>query len=212
MDDRTLYRDPPRPGRAPPAPLLSQRHTREWSSQSHAQQSADAWREPGQYTGYGPRDYRRPDSSVRDQIHERLTRHGYLNARDISVEVRNGEVTLMGLVDDRRSKRIAEQVAESVPGVRDVHNQLLLRNRQLISESQGMATGYGRLRNGQHVAGSDGRTIGRIKQVLDTGLIVARPVGRDLYVPDEAVQTVSETWIALNVPARDASRQGWRRP
>jgi osmotically-inducible protein OsmY len=42
----------------------------------------------------------------------------------MDVRVESGEVTLEGTVDDRWEKRLAEDVAEAVPGVRDVHNRL----------------------------------------------------------------------------------------
>jgi osmotically-inducible protein OsmY len=50
-----------------------------------------------------------------------------LDASDIDVMVAaDGVVTLQGTVPDRRSKRLAEHIADSVSGVRDVHNQLRL--------------------------------------------------------------------------------------
>jgi hypothetical protein len=45
------------------------------------------------------------------------------------VQVRNGEVTLTGMVDDRRQKRMAEDTVESVPGVKDVQNQLRVQQQ-----------------------------------------------------------------------------------
>jgi len=52
-----------------------------------------------------------------------------VDASDIDVRVNDGEVTLEGSVRERREKRIAEDVAERVAGVRDVHN-LLRVNRE----------------------------------------------------------------------------------
>lgn len=43
--------------------------------------------------------------------------NGQFDDRDIRVEVRDGEVTLSGSVNDRRTKRPAEDVTESVSGV-----------------------------------------------------------------------------------------------
>jgi hypothetical protein len=80
----------------------------------------------GPYAGRGPRNYQRGDERIHDDVCEALTRHGDVDACDIEVEVQNGEVTLRGTVPDRRQKRMAEDMAESVPGVRDVHNQLRL--------------------------------------------------------------------------------------
>ena len=47
-----------------------------------------------------------------------------LDASEIVVEVIDGEVTLSGSVMSRDQKRLAEDVAESVSGVKDVTNQL----------------------------------------------------------------------------------------
>jgi hypothetical protein len=43
---------------------------------------------------------------------EALTRHTEIDASDVCVE--NCEVTLTGVVEDRRAKRLAEEIAESV--------------------------------------------------------------------------------------------------
>ena len=83
-----------------------------------------AWSEPGPYTGRGPKGYQRSDDRIREDVCDRLTRHGRLDATDIQIQVRNGEVTLDGIVDTREAKRMAEDVAESVDGVRDVINHL----------------------------------------------------------------------------------------
>ena len=83
-----------------------------------------AWTEPGPYTGRGPRGYQRSDDRIREDVCDRLTRHGRLDATDIQVAVRSGEVTLEGIVDSREAKRLAEDVAESVDGVREVTNHL----------------------------------------------------------------------------------------
>jgi hypothetical protein len=82
------------------------------------------WLIPGPYMGVGPQGYQRSDERIREDVNDRLTQHGQINARDIQVQVRNGEVTLTGMVDDRRQKRMAEDTVESVPGVTDVHHQL----------------------------------------------------------------------------------------
>jgi osmotically-inducible protein OsmY len=82
------------------------------------------WLVPGPHSGKGPRGYQRSDERIREEIGDRLTRHGQIDASDIEVQVANGEVTLAGTTTDRRQKRLAEDVAEDVPGVRDVHNQI----------------------------------------------------------------------------------------
>jgi hypothetical protein len=78
----------------------------------------------GRHYGRGPRNYRRSDDRIEEDINEQLTRHPEIDATEIEVNVNNGEVTLTGTVDDRYDKRLAEDIAESVSGVRDVHNQI----------------------------------------------------------------------------------------
>ena len=80
----------------------------------------------GPYTGRGPKGYRRPDERIQEDVSERLTEHGDIDASGITVAVSNGEVTLRGTVPDRRTKRLAALVAEDATGVRDVYNELRL--------------------------------------------------------------------------------------
>lgn len=80
----------------------------------------------GPHAGKGPRGYTRSDDRIYEEVCDRLTEHGHLDANDISVEVKNGAVTLTGTAPDRASKRLAEDISDSVSGVRDVHNQLRL--------------------------------------------------------------------------------------
>jgi hypothetical protein len=80
------------------------------------------------YVGRGPRGYRRSDDRIREEINERLTRHPGIDASDIDVRVEVGEVTLTGVVEDRRAKRLAEDIAEDGFGVHDVHNELRIRH------------------------------------------------------------------------------------
>jgi len=88
------------------------------------------WIVPGPYSGRGPQGYQRSDERVKEDINERLTQHGQINAQDIQVEVNNCEVTLNGTVNNRQTKRMAEDIAESVWGVRDVHNQLRVKQEE----------------------------------------------------------------------------------
>jgi osmotically-inducible protein OsmY len=81
----------------------------------------------GPYAGMGPRGYRRSDERISEEVCERLTRHGDVDASDIEVEVKDSEVVLRGTVEDRRTKRIAEDLAESTSGVSEVRNELRIR-------------------------------------------------------------------------------------
>lgn len=78
----------------------------------------------GPYTGRGPRNYRRSDERIKEELFRRLTAESWLDASDIEIEVAEGEVSLRGAVDTRRSRRLAEEIAAAVPGVREVHNRI----------------------------------------------------------------------------------------
>lgn len=95
---------------------------REWSS-------TEGWRVPGPHAGRGPRGYQRPDERIHDEMNERLTAHGLIDATDVECRVQNGEVMLTGFVDTREAKRAAEDLAQGIYGVREVHNQLRIRSR-----------------------------------------------------------------------------------
>jgi hypothetical protein len=84
------------------------------------------WESPGPHSGRGPQGYRRSDERIHEEVCDRLTAHGHVDASEVEVQVKDGEVTLIGKVQDRRQKREAENVAEGVRGVVDVHNQLRL--------------------------------------------------------------------------------------
>jgi hypothetical protein len=78
----------------------------------------------GLHAGRGPRGYQRSDERIREDVCDILCAHGDIDASEIEVTVLNGEVTLIGVVRERPEKRMAEDVAEQVSGVREVHNQL----------------------------------------------------------------------------------------
>ena len=81
-------------------------------------------RRSGPYSGRGPHNYVRSDERIYEDVCVMMTAHGQLDASNIMVEVHNGEVTLTGDVPDRRTKRLAEDISDSIPGVQDVHNRL----------------------------------------------------------------------------------------
>jgi hypothetical protein len=83
----------------------------------------------GPFTGRGPKGYVRSDERIHEDVNDRLLEHGEIDATEIDVSVSDREVTLEGVVDDKRTKRLAEDVAESVRGVRDVHNRLRVAPR-----------------------------------------------------------------------------------
>ncbi len=99
------------------------------------------WITPGPHSGIGPKNFARSSDSLRERVCERLQGNGELDAADIEVQIESDEVTLTGTVKDRQQKRMAENCAESVYGVRDVHNRLAVKRDD--NESKSRSTEYG---------------------------------------------------------------------
>ena len=76
------------------------------------------------YRGRGPKNYTRSDERSKEDVCEWLQQDDHVDASDIEVHVSEGVVTLTGSIDDRMAKRRAEDIAESVTGVKDVQNQV----------------------------------------------------------------------------------------
>ena len=96
-----------------------------WRGEATGSSSNAGWpSESGRFSGRGPRNYQRSDERIREDVNERLTADPRIDASDIDVRVQNGEVTLSGTVDDRRTRRLAEEIVEDLPGVRDVRIEL----------------------------------------------------------------------------------------
>ena len=102
----------------------------------------------GRFAGRGPKGWSRSDDRIREDINERLTDHPEVDASEIEVQVKAGEVTLTGIVEERQAKRIAEDIAENVSGVKDVHNQIRVQpNHQMSSESSEFSSSESRERS-----------------------------------------------------------------
>jgi len=89
------------------------------------------------HRGKGPQGYIRSDERIRELVCEALTDDDQIDATLIEVAVKNSEVILSGTVDDRQTKRAAEDVAERIRGVRDVHNQIRVQGDQRESQNRG---------------------------------------------------------------------------
>jgi hypothetical protein len=82
----------------------------------------------GSFAGRGPKGWRRSDERIQEEVNEALARDPDLDASTIEVRVKNAEVTLTGVVEDRDDKRLAEDIAEEVFGIEDIHNELKVRH------------------------------------------------------------------------------------
>jgi len=92
------------------------------------------------HAGRGPKGYVRTDERIREDVCDRLSWDDEVDATDISVSVDKGEVTLEGSVETRHMKRLAEDIAEGVTGVTDVHNTVRVK-KAMLSEIKEKITG-----------------------------------------------------------------------
>ena len=90
----------------------------------------------GQHRGKGPKGYRRSDERIMEEVNDRLADDPHVDACEIEVSVQNGDITLTGTIDDRHAKRRAEDIAESVSGVRNVENRLRVFQEEKNTNSQ----------------------------------------------------------------------------
>lgn len=72
----------------------------------------------------GPKDYQRTDERIREDLCERLWQSHHIDAQDVSVQVKDGKVTLDGTVPDRHMKHAIEDMADECWGVKDVENRI----------------------------------------------------------------------------------------
>lgn len=105
------------------------------------------------HRGRGPKGYKRSDERISDDAHQRLTDDAWLDASDINVAVSDGEVTLSGMVESREAKHRAERIVEDLSGVRQVQNNLRIRN---VGSYTPAGSGSGAVGNGGFGAGASG--------------------------------------------------------
>ncbi len=86
----------------------------------------DAPRDTG-WRGIGPQGYTRSDARIAEDVCERLMHDDAIDARGITVAVRDGAVTLDGHVPRRAIKHRVEDLVDQVAGVRDIENRLRVR-------------------------------------------------------------------------------------
>ncbi|WP_439686033.1 BON domain-containing protein [Cupriavidus oxalaticus] len=91
------------------------------------------WDTPSQRRPAGPRNYRRDDDRIHDEVCNRLARDDELDVSDVEVRVQEGVVTLEGKVNERRTKYDIEDIAEGVFGVQDVINHIRVQRYGLLA-------------------------------------------------------------------------------
>jgi hypothetical protein len=72
----------------------------------------------------GPKNYTRSDDRIHEEIHDAIQRDPRIDAGDVTLEVKDGKVTLYGSVAHRQMKHWIEDIAAECHGVSDVENKL----------------------------------------------------------------------------------------
>jgi hypothetical protein len=85
--------------------------------------SAGDWMPPRE-PRRGPKGYQRSSERLREIIYERICHADRIDASDVTVEVREGVVTLHGSVAHRQMKYWIEDIVADTFGVKDVENKL----------------------------------------------------------------------------------------
>jgi osmotically-inducible protein OsmY len=85
--------------------------------------------------GRGPKSYQRGDDRIRADLCDKLMQ-GWMDASDVDVKVKDGEVTLSGTVRSRDEKRAIEDAAEEVLGVKDVTNNIRINRAEGVLHHQ----------------------------------------------------------------------------
>jgi BON domain-containing protein len=116
---------------------------RSWFGDDRAEGRDSDRRSAGGHRGRGPKGYQRSDARILEDVNDRLTEDPHIDASEIDVTVAGREVTLKGTVNSRFEKRHAEDLAESVPGVVHVQNNLRIQQAADAGMGGSMLSGAG---------------------------------------------------------------------
>lgn len=81
------------------------------------------------FSGRGPRGYKRSDESLLDQVCLALERTPSVDASDLEVYVEDGCAYLKGSLPTRGMRYLAEDLVDSIPGIVDVFTQIKIKER-----------------------------------------------------------------------------------
>lgn len=80
---------------------------------------------PAPRYGLGPKGYQRSDERLKEDICERLMWRGeHIDVSEVSIDVKEGNVTLEGAVPERRMKHAIEDIVDECMGVKEIENRI----------------------------------------------------------------------------------------
>jgi hypothetical protein len=96
------------------------------------------WMHEQSFRNRAPKGYKRSDKRIMEDVCDEFMIDDHLDPSEIEVEVLEGIVILRGTVNQRHEKYLAEDLAESVLGVKDVDNRLrVLRTFEAAQRDRG---------------------------------------------------------------------------
>jgi|GEM_PF-3629468 len=78
----------------------------------------------GQFAGTTPKNFKRSDERIYDDICQKLSQEGHFDVSDVEIKVESGEVSLEGNIENRSDKHRIEMLVDSIMGVKDITNNL----------------------------------------------------------------------------------------
>jgi sporulation protein YlmC with PRC-barrel domain len=75
-----------------------------------------------------------------------------------------------------------------------------------------MSVGRWQVQKDAYVVGSDGEAVGQVKEVGQDSFLVNRAMQRDVYVPFDAIQAITDYSIVLTTPADQVDDTDWPNP
>ena len=124
------------------------------------------------------------------------------DALGVTVEAAGGRIRLIGAVGQRSTQELAEEVAESVPGVKSVDNHLFAREQPPESTAVGKAVGHTErevddaileMRVGKNLLGEIGRYALDLEVEASEGVVSLRGTLPDAERKSLALKTAQQT-------------------
>lgn len=134
----------------------SERGIGNWNHESSYDRGTSGAESQGRFYGRGPKGYQRSDQRLHENVCDALADHPDIDASEIEVKVQGCEVTLTGTVEDRRTKRMAEEAAERVRGVKDVTNQLRIQSQSSSFQGSSSENAQGTMSSSDMTKSSSG--------------------------------------------------------
>lgn len=104
-------------------------NARGWVDKPHAKNWArrEEYHETyADYSGIGPKSYQRSDESLLEHISEALTWSPEVDASEITIAVKNGDVILSGTVPEREMIYLVDELMEEIHGIKNIDNHIKL--------------------------------------------------------------------------------------